>query len=73
MIVVDVILWLIAAYLIAGSLFGAAFVAIGLQRVDPAARGASVAFRLIILPGVVALWPVMLKAWLARVRSEARS
>ncbi|QQR75966.1 MAG: hypothetical protein IPJ17_10475 [Holophagales bacterium] len=31
----------------------------GLARLDPAARGASVGFRLIVVPGLVALWPLL--------------
>lgn len=46
----------------------AAFVLSGLAaRFDPAARGASLAFRLAIAPGTVLLWPVVL---LAAVRGD---
>lgn len=52
------------AYLAAGLLFGLAFVSFGVGRVDPAARGAPLQFRLIILPAVAALWPFMLVKWI---------
>lgn len=47
-----------------GLLFGLAFVTRGIQRIDPAARGTGWGFRLLVLPGVVALWPFMAARWL---------
>jgi hypothetical protein len=47
-----------------GLLFGLAFVTYGVTRVDTAARGTGWGFRLLILPGVVALWPLLLRRWL---------
>ena len=48
-----------------GLLFALAFVTLGVQRVDPEARGAGLRFRLIIIPGVAAFWPLLLFRWLA--------
>ena len=48
-----------------GLAVGVPFVVFGVGRVDPSARGGSLGFRLVILPGVVALWPWMLWRWLA--------
>lgn len=50
-------------YLAAGAVFAAAFLARGLASVDPAARGAGFAFRAILIPGVVGLWPYLLIRW----------
>jgi hypothetical protein len=55
------ILRIAAAYLLLGLLFGLPFVALGAGRLDPAARGAGMGFRLLILPGSIALWPIL--AW----------
>jgi hypothetical protein len=52
-----------AAYAAAGLLFAAAFVTVGVTRLDPAARGSSRAFRALILPGAVALWPLLAAKW----------
>lgn len=52
------------AYLAAGLLFALVFVTAGVQRVDPAARGATWGFRVLILPGATALWPLLLARWL---------
>lgn len=41
-----------------------------LVRLDPAADGAGWLFRVLITPGMVALWPVLLVAW-RRTRSGA--
>jgi hypothetical protein len=50
-------------YLLIGLLFAVVFVTTGIERVDATARGAGAGFRLLILPGVVALWPVLLRKW----------
>lgn len=53
-----------AVYWLLGLLFAVWFVASAVDRFDPAARGAGVAFRLAILPGVAAFWPVLLLRWI---------
>jgi hypothetical protein len=53
------------AYVAAGALFAVAFVAWGVSRVDPVAREGTRGFRLIILPGVTALWPLLAIRWIA--------
>ena len=55
-------------YAAMGCVFAIAFVARGVSRIDGQAAGASLGFRLIILPGVTALWPVLLDRWI-RARS----
>lgn len=60
--------WLViaaVAYVVAGLLFALPFVAVGLGRVDRVAGRGSLGFRLVILPGVVALWPLLARRWLA--------
>ena len=46
-----------------GLVFAIAFVIRGAARIDPQADGGSWGFRLAILPGVVALWPVLARRW----------
>jgi hypothetical protein len=53
----------IGAYLLAGAVFAVIFVARGIGRVDPVAQHAPWGFRLIVMPGVAALWPVLLARW----------
>jgi hypothetical protein len=54
------------AYVAAGIAFAAAFLTWGVSRVDPVARHGTLGFRLIILPGVIALWPLLLVRWSAQ-------
>jgi len=51
-------------YAAADLLFAIAFVTKGVVRVDPVASGAGWGFRLLILPGAAALWPLLLRRWL---------
>jgi hypothetical protein len=48
-------------YLAAGALFALPFVGNWVGRIDPSARGGTLGFRLVILPGVIALWPLLLR------------
>lgn len=54
------------AYVAAGVLFALAFAAWGVSRIDPVAHGCTAGFRLIILPGATALWPVLALRWARR-------
>ncbi len=54
---------LFAGYAALGCLFAVAFVVRGVARVDPVAAAAPIGFRLVILPGVAALWPWLLLRW----------
>lgn len=51
----------------AGAVTAAAFLMVGLDRVDPAARQAY-AFRPLVAPGIVLLWPLVLWRWIALER-----
>ena len=63
--VVWTILALSAAYTVIGVGVGVAFVVWGVGRVDEATTGTGWVFRVMILPGSVGLWPVVLAKWLA--------
>lgn len=49
-----------AAYTVAGSVFAVVFLTRGIGEFDAGARNAGWAFRLIVFPGVAALWPDLL-------------
>jgi hypothetical protein len=55
----------LGAYLLCGALVAPVFVLFGAGRVDPHAKGGTWGFRVLILPGVVFLWPLMVRRWLA--------
>lgn len=57
------ILGAIGLYAGCGLVFAAAFLTRGVERLDPAAAGASVWVRLLLAPGCIALWPVLLRLW----------
>jgi len=50
-------------YLVAGIAFAVPFALRGAGAIDPAAEGGTRGFRVLIFPGVVALWPFMLVKW----------
>ncbi|MDR3456265.1 MAG: hypothetical protein P4N60_02375 [Verrucomicrobiae bacterium] len=54
-------------YVICGLLFAVPFVLLGVKRLDPHAARGSLGFRLLIVPGVVALWPLLLCRWMKRI------
>lgn len=65
---IEIATWMVRGlgfYAALGVLFGAVFVTRGLERLDPGTRGSGWGFRLIVFPGVVALWPLLLRRWLA--------
>jgi uncharacterized membrane protein YphA (DoxX/SURF4 family) len=58
---ITAVLIVVALYLIAGLLFAIYFAASGVVKLDKAARGTSVFFRSLIVPGALALWPYLLR------------
>jgi hypothetical protein len=63
-IVVNSILMVAMVYLLAGALFTLFFLSTGLEKIDTTAHGSGWGFRLIIIPGTIVLWPVLLKKWM---------
>ena len=57
------IVYTLAIYAGLGLLFAMPFVWFGVQPVDSEAQGSGVGFRLLILPGVAAFWPMFLYRW----------
>ncbi|UCF67799.1 MAG: hypothetical protein JSV80_00430 [Acidobacteriota bacterium] len=54
-------LLLLAVYLVVGAVFSVFLHLRGLRQIDPGTAGAGWFFRLIVTPGLVALWPLMLR------------
>jgi membrane protein implicated in regulation of membrane protease activity len=63
-ILIKTIVGALEVYSAVGFLFAIAFVAYGVQRLDLQAKGTRVGFRLLILPGVAAFWPMFLRRWM---------
>jgi hypothetical protein len=62
-----IIIKLVEIYASIGGIVAAAFLAVGIGLVDRAARGAY-AFRPLLVPGIVMLWPLVLWRWCALAR-----
>jgi len=58
------VLDVVGAYFALGAAFAVVFLSFGLRRLDPIAASGPLRFKLLIAPGIVALWPVMLSMWL---------
>jgi hypothetical protein len=61
---VEVVLIIVAIYLLLGVLFVFPFLMKGLTKVDEGAHGGTIGFKIIIIPGVIVLWPVLLRKWI---------
>ena len=53
------------AYVLVGVAFALMFLPRGVTRLDPRVAGAPQTLRLLILPGIVALWPLFAWRWIA--------
>ena len=67
MLVSEILILIAKAWALAGALTACVFLLIGIDRIDPGARRAY-AFRPLLIPGVILLWPLVLAIWLCRER-----
>ena len=67
--VVHGVLYALAIYLAVGAVVAVPFVIVGIGRIDPAAKAAPPVFRLLVLPGAVAMWPFLLRRWMRAGRT----
>lgn len=56
-------LWLFLLYISLGIIFCIAFLIKGIDTIDENVPGSSWGFKIIIIPGVILLWPALLKKW----------
>ena len=63
---VEILLMIVAVYLLVGVLFVIPFLIKGLNKVDEGAHGSTIGFKIIIIPGVIVLWPVLLSKWMRK-------
>jgi hypothetical protein len=68
--IVTVLLLITSVYLIAGFLFAIAFITKGITKVDEGASGSGWGFRIIIIPGIMVFWPVLLKKWITAPKDQ---
>ena len=61
---VEILLIIAAVYLALGVVFVISFLMKGLMKVDEGAHGSTMGFKIIIIPGVIVFWPVLLSKWM---------
>lgn len=69
---VSAVILIAQAYAWIGTGVAALFLLWGVDRIDPSARGAYL-FRLLALPGVVGLWPLVVWRWIRRPAPDGGS
>ena len=65
--IATVFLIALGTYLACGLVFAIPFVLVGVKQIDPHALHGSWGFRLLIFPGAMALWPLLLRRWMSGV------
>jgi len=63
---VEIILIIVAVYLVLGVLFVIPFLMKGLNKIDEGAHGSTIGFKIIIIPGVIVFWPVLSSKWMKK-------
>ena len=63
---IEILLIIVAVYLLVGVLFVIPFLMKGLNKVDEGAHGSTIGFKIIIIPGVIVFWPVLLSKWMKK-------
>jgi hypothetical protein len=53
-----------------GVVFVIPFLTKGLTKVDEGAHGGTIGFKIIIIPGVIVFWPVLLNKWMKASRQS---
>jgi len=65
---IQIILKVLGVYTGCGLLFSIAFVVKGVEKTDEGAHGCSIGFRIIIIPGTMVFWPLLLRKWINAVK-----
>lgn len=61
----ELIAGLVETYAVLGLAFSAVFVTRGVTRIDGMAVGSPWSFRLLLVPGTIVFWPLLLLRWAA--------
>lgn len=67
---ISILLAIAGLYLAAGFLFAIVFVIKGVSKVDEGAHGATWGFRVIIIPGTMVFWPLLLRKWIKSYKTQ---
>jgi hypothetical protein len=63
---VQILLVIVTIYFACGFVFLIPFIINGVNAIDEGAHGSSIGFRIIIIPGTIVFWPVLLRKWIKR-------
>ena len=58
--VAQLIIMVVKGYLLCGLTFAIPFLLFGIHRVDPSAKHSTMPFKIMVLPGITLLWPLLL-------------
>jgi hypothetical protein len=72
-LVTALVLYASAVYAVLGICVALAFVVLGVTRVLPQPATVTIPARVLLLPGAVALWPVVVRRWLLAARAGPRA
>lgn len=61
--IVSILLTILAIYLLIGLIFALIMLMRGVSKLDPGAAGSGWGFKLIIIPGAMAFWPLLWRNW----------
>jgi len=68
--IVQVIIWIVEIYILCGILFAVPFIIKGVAVVDEGTHGTKLGFRLIIIPGTITFWPLLLSKWIKNKKND---
>ena len=67
---VEVLLIIVLTYLVLGVLFVIPFLMKGLTKIDEGANDSTIGFKIVIIPGVIVFWPVLLSKWMKNLNHK---
>ncbi|MEO6229079.1 MAG: hypothetical protein ABJB11_07250 [Ferruginibacter sp.] len=71
--IVTFIFIVVLIYLVCGLIFTGPFLIKGIKKIDAGTHGSTWGFKLIIIPGIIVLWPALLQKWRLAVKGEMKA
>ena len=69
-LIINTIIYVTGLYLVIGLVFSIAFINKGAETIDETAAGSGPGFKLIIIPGCMVFWPLLLSKWINSKRKK---
>ena len=63
-VIITILLSLPGLYFLIGVLFAIVFIVKGIHVIDPSTKSSPVIFKILVFPGSIGLWPVLLLKWM---------